>query len=108
MQVQKRLAAQYGLFLDAVEEEGAHERFFALVEPDFLLEFLVVQHGVGEAQHVEHDVELLRARPRQDVLGVLDVRLQLCGIAAGHGVAVDLGSPLPALPACLASRTTPL
>ena len=42
----------------------------ALVEADRVLQLLVVEHRVGEPEHVEHDVEVLGARPGEDVLGV--------------------------------------
>ncbi len=73
VQVHERLAAQHGFFLHAIEEELPHEGFFALAEADRLLQLLVVEHRVGEPQHVEHDVEVLRARPGEDVLGVRHV-----------------------------------
>jgi hypothetical protein len=59
--------------LTAIEEELPHEVLFARVEPDRRLEVAVVEHRVGEAEHVEDDVEPLGAGPGQDVLGVLEV-----------------------------------
>ena len=73
VQVHERLAAQDRFLLDAIEEELAHELFLARAEADLLLERLVVQHRVGEPQHVEDDVEILAARPGEDVLAVRHV-----------------------------------
>ena len=73
MEVQERLAAQHRLFLDSIEEEVAHELLLALPEADLLLERLVVQHGIGEPKHVEHDIQLLCPRPRENVLRIVEV-----------------------------------
>ena len=50
--------------LDAIEEEVAHEFFLRFSKPIFPRAF-VVQHRIGETQHVEHDVSfLVRAHAR--------------------------------------------
>ena len=65
-----------GLEAEAVaelEEKLPHERFFTRMKADRGFEVFVVQHGVGEPQHVEHDVEFLRPRPRENVPGIVEI-----------------------------------
>ena len=72
------LAVEQRVHADAVEEELAHPLFFFADRLPLHFEVAVAEHRVGEPHHVEHDVELLRLRPRQDVLRVVQVHGGRC------------------------------
>jgi hypothetical protein len=71
--VDEVLAVQHRVHADAIEEELSHPFFFLTDRGARLGEVSVPQHRLGEAHHVEDDVELFLLGPGVDVLGIVEI-----------------------------------
>ena len=68
------LPVEQRIHAHAIEEELAHALLLGADRlADLRPEVGVAEHRLGEPHHVEDDVELLPARPGEDVLGVVEV-----------------------------------